>query len=318
MQNICIFANFNSSREAKLDNRELKIKILAAIICVSIILLAFISQGMSFSGENAGTIIGVIAYVVLAILFSNASDRRYLRPRSLYGLFSRRRFRLRGIDLMEDLEDNLYESEMLEARLRATALRAKNYLRTDKNWNVLTFLNLNTKVIIDRSMQEIKVLDRSSDGLQCILDRFENSMVENIAIYLCKKFNQNTSYRNVVEYIKKQSVRIRAIESEISKPEKQKTDLNSLTQEELEKLPGISKALASRIYKRQRSNNPVMTMEEFFKEFKIKENFQTQLEDLVEIKQIAPKKQEIEQPHTKAEQENKAPADIFKEREVDF
>ena len=237
-----------------------------------------------------------------------------------FGRYGRRRRRRSYMNYWNDFDD--YDDFMspmgyrtgptLADRVRAIIRRnrakgkAKQFLTVTKY--VLTLKNKQVILVYDTKNKTISCVDNVRKGRACtivwaeqadsILETPDNRFAR-IFDDVCFSFDDSANYAGILKLLKdnfnvvheteppkpkakpinhqKQVAQIESVELT------QKLDINTATEEEFAKLPGISIIIAKKIIKYRDLHGGFRTMEEFFEEMKIKPHFQKQLARLITL-----------------------------------
>lgn len=253
----------------------------------------------------------IIFYVIALIISLLIPDSRYNRYSTMYG---RRRYN-RIYNYFEDDTDEQSSSDGLAGIIRASmrrrkALKAcKKFAQKDKY--VITLRNQNILIIFDSKNKTLCCIDNKVKGrsatvvwaeqlgaaAELMFDTHDNTF-ERTFDEICISFSERANYSGIIEVLKnrftvqetKPAAKVQTpkpVATEEDKPIKltvrnnKKIDINSADEKELAKLPGISIIIAKKIIKYRTLHNGFQTVEEFYREMKIKPHFQTQLNDLI-------------------------------------
>lgn len=225
--------------------------------------------------------------------------------------------------LFEDIDDsgmriNNNENSLAD-RIRAGIRRRKALGKCKK------FLTKEKYILTLKNKQVILVMDTKNKTLSCIdnqikgraatliwdeqpmsqLDRLDN-IFEKTFDDICISFNENASYKGIIAVLNgkftihetnpKPSTKPVIMEEDDEKPITLTSkyikviDINSASEKEIAKLPGINIILAKRIIKYRELHDGIKSAEEFYKEFKIKPHFQKRLETQICFNKMNKKK----------------------------
>ncbi|MCM1010211.1 MAG: helix-hairpin-helix domain-containing protein [Fusobacterium sp.] len=250
----------------------------------------------------------IIFYVIALIISLLIPDSRYNRYSNMYG---RRRYN-RVFNYFED-DIGEQESDGLAGRIRAFMRRrkalkqAKKFVTRDKY--IITLRNQNVIFVMDTENKTMSCVDNKVKGraatvvwaeqVNAAVNLFFNNndnIFEQTFDTICISFNERANYSGIVDILK---ARFNIHESNPApKPVPQKTvktkdeapikltnvkriDINAASEHEIAKLPGISIIIAKKIIKYRTLHNGFKTLDEFYREMKIKPHFQEQLNDLI-------------------------------------
>lgn len=251
----------------------------------------------------------IIIYIIFIIISLLMPDSRYNRYSRMYG---RRRYN-RALNFFEDEDDTQQSfSQRIANKIEASIRRRKalkhcqKFLRKDKY--VITLRNQNILIIFDTKNKTLCCMDNKVKGRSATvvwLEQVEatadlifgsaNNLFETTFDEICYSFTERANYTGTVDVLRTRFKRIQ----ETNPPQKikpqpvqeapikltvqanKRVDLNAADEQTLAKLPGISIIIAKKIIKYRVEHNGFKTLEEFYREMKIKPHFQTQLNDLV-------------------------------------
>ena len=253
----------------------------------------------------------IIFYVIALIISLLIPDSRYNRYSNMYGP---RRYN-RALNYFEDY-DAEQPTDGLAGRIRAFIRRrkafkqAKKFLTREKY--IFTLRNQNVILVFDNNNKTMSCVDNKLKGRAATVSwieqteyaaqvyfNYNDNIFERTFDDICTSFSESANYSGIIEVLKSrfrihettpkpkvQPQRPVKVEEE-DKPIKltarntQKIDINSADEKEMAKLPGISIIIAKKIIKYRTLHNGFKTLEEFYREMKIKPHFQTQLNDLI-------------------------------------
>ena len=197
-----------------------------------------------------------------------------------------------------------YDNELEVMRANASR-RRRNALRKCKKFlsnldkKVYILKNENVKFVFDSKKETMFCLNVHNPKQSAFLewkkqlnfiteDIYENTF-ERVFDSICVSFNENANYGGILRVLKDN---FNNIQETSNKTEKIKTNpkapsnvkklnINNLSDKELSILPGINIATAKKIIQRINLKGDYTSVEDMYKEMKIKEHFQMQLNDLI-------------------------------------
>ncbi len=202
------------------------------------------------------------------------------------------------------INKRIYERNTKKQTLEA-AKHAQRYISYLENDNLM-LLNTHCQVILDKSAEAIQIIDNTGYNQTIVAENFYAVDIYRVWNTLCYSFNDNTNFDAVSEFVRGSAKTIT-----VNKKLERKIDINSCSQAQLVKLPGINTAMSVRIIKYREENNGFSSVDEFFKKFKIKDHFQRQLIALIEARKTQNYEQIMEAEDTVNKKDSGA-------REVDF
>lgn len=250
----------------------------------------------------------IIFYIIIFIISLLIPDSRYNRYSRMYG---RRRYN-RALNFFEDEDDTQQSfSQRIANRIQASLRRRRalkqcqKFLRKDKY--VITLRNQNILIIFDTKNKTLCCMDNKVKGRSATVvwaEQIEatadlifgdtNNLFERTFDEICYSFTENANYTGTVCVLKgrfriqetnpPQKIKPQPIQEapiKLTVQANKRVDLNAADEQTLAKLPGISIIIAKKIIKYRVEHNGFKTLEEFYREMKIKPHFQTQLNDLV-------------------------------------
>ena len=251
-----------------------------------------------------GQFVVIIIAIVLSILFPQ---------RRRYGLFGYRR-NYWGYDNDYDtglLEESsvFFEHHVKASSRRSGALkRCKKFLtRTSKN--VYTLKNQNVTFIFDSKKKTMFCLNAKNikqsayvewhKQIQSLAEEgnFDNTF-DKVFDSICISFDESSNYGGILQVLKANFNPVKEILESDNKPKIQnaeaieipndkkssntkKININHISEEELANLPGINIVIAKKIIRRINLKGDYSSLEDVYKEMKIKKHFQQKLNDLL-------------------------------------
>lgn len=188
----------------------------------------------------------------------------------------------------------------LYLRRRSAFKACKSYLTKEKGYYKLR--NKNLILIYDYKHKIIKCYENRNKKRITTLDWYKQYSMETFCAdnlfeetfdNICFSFNENSTYDRVAAamqyYFKTEQIETQ----KGTKIEAQKTpylsdeslDINQATEEEITDLPGINVILAKKIIEYRDLHSGFKTVDELYKEMKIKPHFQKQLNNLICVKE---------------------------------
>lgn len=190
-------------------------------------------------------------------------------------------------------------------RRRRALMACQKFLRKDKY--VMTLRNQNILIIFDTKNKTLCCMDNKVKGRSATVVWAEqveaaadlifgdsNNLFERTFDEICYSFTESANYTGTVYVLKArfriqetnppQKVKPQPIQEapiKLTARDTKRIDINAADEQDLAKLPGISIIIAKKIIKYRNEHKGFKTLEEFYREMKIKPHFQTQLNDLV-------------------------------------
>ena len=246
----------------------------------------------------------IIFYVILGIFGS-----RY-RYRRRYGFFN---------DYYDDdltygtNQYNISDIIRVNLRRRKALKNSKSYLSrkkssyTLKNSNVILSADTKNKTIVCLNAKNIKQSVSVMWAAQPEYNIAENidNTFEQVFDGIFTSFDNNSSYDGILKVLKTNFPVIKEtkednISSNLVKEESinipdfaNRLNINSATEEELAQMPGINIVLAKKIVNRVNTKGNYYSLDEMFREMKIKQHFQDKLKKMICAKPANHKKQTL-------------------------
>lgn len=251
----------------------------------------------------------IIFYVIALIISLLIPDSRYNRYSTMYG---RRRYN-RMYEYFED--DTGEQNDGLAGQIRAYLRRRKSLKKAQKfitkDKYIITLKNQNVIVVLDTQNKTLSCVDNKvkgraatviwADQINAAVNLIYNNndnIFEQTFDLLCVSFTENANYSGIIDVLKARFNVHEANPTPKAKPQRpvitnddapikltvrnvKKIDINTATEDEMAKLPGISIIIAKKIIKYRTLHNGFKTLDEFYREMKIKKHFQERLNDLI-------------------------------------
>lgn len=250
----------------------------------------------------------IIFYVIALIISLLIPDSRYNRYSTMYGPRRyNRQFQYFEDDTGERESDGLAGVIRAFFRRRKALKQSKKFITKDKY--IITLKNQNVILVLDTKNKTLSCVDNKVKGRAAtvvwaeqvnaaitLMYNNNDNLFEQTFDTICISFSERANYNGIIEILKarfnvhesnppQKVMPTRPVKTEDEKPIKldriSKTDINAATEDELAKLPGISIIIAKKIIKYRTQHNGFKTLEEFYREMKIKPHFQQQLNDLI-------------------------------------
>lgn len=253
----------------------------------------------------------IIFYVIALIISLLIPDSRYNRYSTMYG---RRRYnRVYNYfedDIGEPASGGLAGTIRTFLRRRKALKACKKFAKKDKY--VITLRNQNILIIFDSKNKTLCCMDNKVKGRTATVIWAEqigiapelmfdtsDTPFERTFDEICTSFTERANYSGIIEVLKnrfsvqetKPAAKVLTPKPAVTEEDKPikltvrdnkiKIDINSADEKEMAKLPGISIIIAKKIIKYRTLHNGFKTLEEFYREMKIKPHFQTKLNDLI-------------------------------------
>ncbi len=264
-----------------------------------------------------------IIFTILAIILELLLPRRRYR-RGLWGFYNY------GYDEwaqpVQNPNNGMAASIRASVRRKNALKKCKKFLTKDSY--ILTLKNANLILVFDTQNKTLSCVDNHtkgraatvvwSDQIDATLDKNDN-LFEQTFDDICISFDQYSNYTGVLKVLK-QKFKVQetkplknVIPPSVYNTDKIKLDnnrediynkrfdntaevyslkvnINSASEEEIAKLPGISVIIAKKIIQYRQLNNGFKTQEEFFEKMNIKPHFQKTLSPMIIIKEAKKKK----------------------------
>lgn len=226
-----------------------------------------------------------IIYILFAVIFRGDSSSDSLNMLNNNNSYKR---------------NNLVDFFRLHIRRRKAFKACRNFLKKEKGYYKLR--NKNLVLIYDYKHKIIKCYENANKKRITTLDWYKQCSMETFCIdnlfeetfdNICYSFNDKSTYDKVAAamqyYFKTEQIETQ----KGTKIEAQKTpyfsdealDINQATEEEITNLPGINVILAKKIIEYRDLHSGFKTVDELYKEMKIKPHFQKQLNTLICVKE---------------------------------
>lgn len=205
------------------------------------------------------------------------------------------------LDYSNDYSRNKYIDFLrLYLRRRKAFKNCKNFLKKEKGYYRLR--NKNLVLIYDYKHKIIKCFESAGRKRITTLNWYEQHSVETFCAdnlfeetfdNICYSFNEDSAYDKVAAamqyYFKTQQVETQKGTKIEPQPvpylSDESLDINKATEEEITNLPGINIILAKKIIEYRDLHNGFTSVDELYKEMKIKPHFQKQLDNLICVKE---------------------------------
>lgn len=197
-------------------------------------------------------------------------------------------------------------SAVIKCTLRRRRALRKCRAFCKKKRNIITIKNAKVILIFDTKYKKINLIDRITenkfatvlwkDQTLSYLDEIDN-IFEQTFDDICFSFTKDANYNGILDVLRSnfkvqeanidQSSTQNIIQEQLKNSENfSLIDINSASVDEIAKLPGINIILAKRIVKYRDKKGGIESKEELFKEFKIKEHFQKDLENKITFSKL--------------------------------
>ena len=274
----------------------------------------------------------IIFIILIAAFFSSTNRYRYRRLRRMYGpdyyVSGSRNFSLSSYEQEYDyptISENIdYGGPVRSFMRRRNALKECAQFLT-KSKNILNLKNKRVALLFDTKKEVMNLLDltkptRSAtvvwrEQVKSILRQMDTDFSITFD-EICFSFDERANYQGILNVLKerfevvhiidpeadkllyKQQNEMIASNEEIAKQKQEaesikKININTATEEEITALPGVNVVTAKKIINYREENNGFKTLEEFFKEMKIKKHFQEQLALCIDVIPIEKKQKPV-------------------------
>lgn len=241
-------------------------------------------------------------FIILCIIIDNIFGLHRVRYGRIYQRGRRRRYGFYDDDLnYYDNRYNLADIIKVNLRRRKALKSCKNFLTrkkssyTLKNSNVILSADTKNKTIVCLNAKNIKQSISVMWAAQPEYNPVENldNTFEQVFDGIFTSFDNNASYDGILKVLKAnfsviQETKEDLTSSNLVKEESIDTpdfanrlNINSATEEELAQMPGINIVLAKKIVNRVNSKGNYYSLDEMFREMKIKQHFQDKLKKMI-------------------------------------
>ncbi|MBO7672256.1 helix-hairpin-helix domain-containing protein [bacterium] len=251
-----------------------------------------------------GRILYVFLWLVMVVLDAIANGSGYRRARRFYGSYGRVGYSSDWDMMRPESNPNQGLSSMIRCYLRRSRALKKcsdfctkaDYIITLKNEKVTLLCDTKNKTLtcFDNTCKErtATVIWSSQIGY---MPQDKDNIFEITFDNICFSFSAKATYGGILKVLKDNFDDINETgptpaptkqpkneEDEPLKPVMGRlVDINNSTVEQIATLPGINIVLAKRIVKYREEKDGIYSKDEFYREFKIKEHFQKELNRLI-------------------------------------
>ena len=205
-----------------------------------------------------------------------------------------------------DSVENIRFGSFIKCKLRRSRALRKCRAFCQKSRNIIKLKNSKVIIIFDTKNKKISLIDKITenkfatvlwkDQTLSYLNEIDN-IFEQTFDDICFSFTKDANYNGILDVLrsnfKVQEANIDQSTTQNIRQEQPKTpdnytliDINSASVDKIAKLPGINIILAKRIVKYRDKKGGIESKEELFKEFKIKEHFQKDLENKITFSKL--------------------------------
>lgn len=246
-------------------------------------------------------IVNLIAMIIMMVLSIMAPRRR--------GSFYRRS--MYGRNYYGD--DHTMDYIRMFIRRRRALSKAKAFVKR-KRHNI-TLKNSNVMLIFDTKFKTFVLIDIKNTKRTATIIWAEQPMkmsdvidysadvdteMEKTFDSICRSFNAISNYLGILRVLKQKftiikentppqeikKIQPKDTKQQVVNTQKDKVNINSLDEAKLAKLPGISVILAKKIMNRINLKGDFKSIDEFYKEMKIKSHFQKKLDEIIYVKPV--------------------------------
>ena len=246
-----------------------------------------------------GRILVYIFWIILVIFDSIFNGRGYGRARRFYGSFGRMGYSYDWDMMRPESNPNTGLGAVIRCTLRRGRATRKCKDFYSKTKYIITIKNKLVTLILDTKNKTLSCIDNTvktrcatviwQDQINYFPQDRDN-IFEQTFDNICFSFNEKANYGGILKVLRNNFDEIQESKPPQAAPKptivddepiklrsEGMLDINSATAEEISKLPGINIVLAKRIVKYRDLKGKISSKEELYREFKIKEHFQKEL-----------------------------------------